>query len=394
VIRSRIFALVIVGALAGACGSNGPTPAPSTPEQALPSASTAPTASASPSPSPEPTPVDASAAFVAAISDPAFTANVALTGTSKLGSVTTTTAGTMDVHGRAAHVVTTTTTGKTKVRTESLVGNGARFIARYGLWFAAGDAPTNDLAATLRGITTGVTDTGVETKDARDLHHLTIQSPATLAAAISLAAKGISNVEAAIEAWAEEDGTPVLASIHATWDQAVSGRTAHGTKDLQLAFSNVGSSVDVIVPTDLWKLATSKRYHYGLAYPTDWEPELNKKGYTDAYFGFDGQTVYVDRFSVGSASLNQVSSELKNHPNTFTGYRSVKILSNKSGRLGPQRARVVELSGTYEGKKHWWLVYFAVKGGNTYWMELRTDVKTTGADRALAAKFAKSFTFR
>jgi hypothetical protein len=155
--------------------------------------------------------------------------------------------------------------------------------------------------------------------------------------------------------------------------------------------SSSAEPVDDPQPAPAWIVAHSKRFHYRMAYPEGWQIDLTSKGYLDSYFGIDGQTVFVDRFPANGNTLAQLSTELKRNPDRLTTFKSVKVLSNKAGRLGPYPARVALTTGKYRNKTYWWVTYFAVRGGRVYWLELRTEQKTTVADRALAAQFAKTF---
>ena len=415
-IRSRLVSLAVVAAIAfGACeattlpapvGSQAPgassgtsssepgAPATEAPATEAPAATEAP--EATPEPTPEPTeapPVDASAAFVDVMGDPLLTANVTFTGTSTLGSTVTPSTGTLDIHKPSSHLTVTTGAGRKAVTTEAMNATGARYVKSHGQWFEAGAAAPENLLAVVTSVDGQVTDTGVETVGGRELHHLTIAPPSTLAAALLLSGKGISNVAGTVDAWVEEDGTPVLMRLAAEWDQLVGKKTVHGTKSLDLSFGNVGEQVAITPPAQVWSWATSRKYGYRMGYPSDWQYEKASKGFVDGFWGYDGDAVFVSRSKSYGFSLNQVTSIVTENAKLW-GSSSVKVLANRPGKLGSLPARIVQYTGKYKKVRYWHVLYLAVKSGKIYWVELRTEKKTDAADKALAADFAATFSVR
>ena len=398
-IRSRVIPLAVAGALVlVACGSNPPTASPVgqppsdgpslvTDPSMEPSAAATPASAATPTPAPSAAP-DVAAAFADIMGDPLFSAHVTLSGTARVGSTASATTGTIDLGGSSSRVVITTRTGKASTTARTVTANGIRYVQTHGVWFNAGDPVLNDLPALVLAIDGTVTDLGVETIDGVALHHLSVAPPAPFRAALSLTTKGISNIAGTVDAWTQEDGTPAKVTLAATWKQVVGKKKVAGRRMLDLAFANVGGSIDINAPAQVWRWATSTRYGYRLAYPSDWQFQKGAKSYLDSYFGFDGDAVFAYRFKSYGLSLTRLSSEVKRQIGKITGFTSVKVASTKAAKLGALPAKVMELSGKYKGIRHWWIVDYAVKGGWVYWVEFRTDTKTTGADRAMAAAFA------
>ena len=398
----RIPALAIAAVfLVAACGDTAPTRGPATVAPTgsgtvAPSSPGASVAAGTPGPVATATPAaaDVAASFSRVLADATFSATMAVDGSSRIGSTTTITSGTLDLNGRRSHLVATHRTGG-KTSKDNLVNDGVSlYRSTYGLWFAAGPSPGDDLAAAIRLLTAEARDLGIETRDGQALHHLSIPPPPILAAALHLPTKAVSKVAPTADAWTLEDGTPVVISLGATWTQVLARKTVHGTTRLDLTLSGVGSDVPIPDIGQLWTLHTSKLYHYRIASPDDWEVKPGNKKFLDAYYGFDARTVYAYRFSAHGFSLNQFSSLLMRRPSDVTGFSAVKVHSNKAAKLGTNRARVVELTGKYQGARHHWIIYFAVRAGYVYWVELRTDTATTAADRAIAAQFAATFSVR
>ena len=394
-------AWLAVALVAGACGSTGPTPAPAT---AVPAASvaaatvtptlapaSAPAPTPAPTPTPTPAPVDASNAFIQTMSGTGVSANVTVEGQATIGSAVTSVAGTMALSGPGSDVDATSTAGKKHATSHKITSSGQRYAESKGLWFAAGAAATDDVPALLRSIESGVTDLGVEVKNGQSLHHLQITPPDIAAAAIGVPAKGASNVVTTMDAWTDDAGAPVVMELGATWSQATGKKTADAAKTLELAFSDVGGSVSVVAPAQVWKWNTSKRFRYTMAYPTDWQFEKGSKKYSDAYWGYDGDRVYVASASSAGLSLGQLSSGIKRYLPKILVIKGLKITSNKPGKLGSLPARVIEYSYTVGKSRNYSVMYLAVKGGRYWIMSYDTTGKTTGDDRDMAAKFAGSF---
>jgi hypothetical protein len=400
---SRAAALALAAAvLAAGCGDAAPTARPSVAAPvppANPSVVASPEASDAPSsPSPEPpsaapASADAAAAFVDAMADPSLTASIAVSGVRAAGATSERTTGSIDLGGDAYHVALGRAVRGRGTTTERIGAGAHRYLKRLGLWFAATDGPEDALVAALRSIRDGVTDLGVETRDGGALHHLSITPPPSLAAGLGLTDRSVSKVAPTLDVWVEADGTPVEASIAATFDQRIGKRTAHGTDRVDLAFSDVGGPVSVTPPTDVWATSSSPRYRYRMAHPTTWGTDLKSKGFIDAYFG-SGRNAYVERFPAKRNSLGQLDAQLRKNPSRVTGFKAAKLVSDRAAHLGAMPARVAEVSGTYHGARYWWLLYIAVRTGNVYWFELRTPAKTSATDRALAASFARTFEAR
>jgi hypothetical protein len=417
---ARAVSVLIFAALVlTACGSAGPTPAPAT---AVPAASTAAVASAVPAastsaiveptsgaatavtpaptsaPTPAPTapPVDASNAFVKTMS--ALRATVAIDGAGSTKSTTSKIAGSMAVSGESSDVEQTTTTGKARVKTHVITAANVRYTSRYELWFDSGAPADDDLPALLTSIDGGVTDTGVETRTGQELHHLAITPPATAAAAIGVPAKGSSDVLVTMDAWVQEDGTPVFMTLGATWRQAVGKKQVDATRTLELAFSEVGQAITVSAPAQVWTMHASKLYGYNVAYPSDWVFQKGKKKgktfWPDAYWGYESDVSFVGSASSGGTSLGYLSSHVTRFMTTVWGVSGVKVTSNKPAKMGRIGARRIELSYKSKKQRYYAVIYLTVKGGTFYYIEYRSDAKLTAADKDTAAGFARSFSLR
>jgi len=379
--------------VAAACGDTGPTAAPTgasrTPDAA---ASGAPDGSTAPSVSPSPPPADVAALAAAAIANPSLKATVKLDGTTKLGRTTTSTKGSIDIDGRASHLVRTDKTGKTSVKTETLTGNGTRYAKLKGVWTRAGESDDTELIAMLRSIG-GMTDLGLEDKDGTQLHHLQATDVPAVPRELAVASKGVSNLSSTLDAWVTEDGTPVSMTLTSAWDQEVDGSTVKGTKAVDFEFTNVGGDVTVAVPNDIWKFFTSKRYRYRMAYPETFTAKAGKGRFADSFDGGE-EYVYASRARQTNANLAFLTRGILDDLKAITGYKDIKITSNKKARLDGVPARRIEFRGKSSGDTVYGQAVYAIKGAFWYFVGLDTFAKWNKDSRGMFTTFIRTFDFR
>jgi hypothetical protein len=184
-----------------------------------------------------------------------------------------------------------------------------------------------------------------------------------------------------------------MVRLAAEWDQVVNKKRLHGITSMDLTFATVGEQVAVLAPSRVWTWSTSRKYGYRMGYPADWQYEKSVKKFIDTYWGYDGDVLGVERTKSYGLSLNKIASYVTKNAKALNR-KAVKIASNKPGKLGSMRARIVEYSGKLGKTRYWFVMYLAVKGSKLYWLELRTDKKTDATDRALAASFAATFIVR
>ena len=142
---------------------------------------------------------------------------------------------------------------------------------------------------------------------------------------------------------------------------------------------------------DPWTSRSSKRFAYRMSYPADWAFKAGNRRFADAYYGFDGTALFASRAKNNGLTLKRLSSALTRYLPDIAGVKRFKIDHNRPARLGPLKARRIEFNYRYKGKRYWAVGYLAVKGGSYYWVDLETTTKTDAEDRALAARFARSF---
>jgi hypothetical protein len=159
---------------------------------------------------------------------------------------------------------------------------------------------------------------------------------------------------------------------------------------MDLTFATVGEQVAVLAPSRVWTWSTSKKYGYRMGYPSDWQYEKSVKKFIDTYWGYDGDVLGVERSKSYGLTLNRIATYVTKNAAALNR-KAVKIASNKPGKLGPLPARIVQYSGKVGKTRYYFVLYLAVKGSKLYWVELRTDKKTTSDDRKLAAAFAGTF---
>ncbi len=352
-----------------------------------PAATPTPTPPASPSPAPPA--VDPADAFVAVVSAPDFRARIAISGRAKVGRVTTTASGALDVDAGSRHLVLTQRTARSSSTVETISTGGTRYLKTDGVWVATGAPATGALVATLAAAST-VTTVGVEDRNGLTLTHLAIAPAGVVPAEIRPGGR-ITRLKVTIDAWVEDDGTPVLVTVGARWREKLRKTTVAGTNTADFVFTDVGGPIAVAAPTDLWAFNASRRYAYRMAYPVDWQLQKGTAKFADSYYGFGGAAVYAASGRSLGLSLARISNALTKYLPGIKGVKRLKIDRTRPARLGPLPARLIEFHYTYKGRHYWSVAYLAVKGGLVYLVSYETRATTTDADRDMAARFARTF---
>jgi hypothetical protein len=198
-----------------------------------------------PTPTPSPTPLPALDAFKATVASSDFQAQGSVSGTVKakliLGSTSGSVTGTFKVKGGDSDVsVGFKILGATATFDNIVAGGWSYSRANGGEW-----AKTQASGQTLQALVGGgvaLTDEGVEPKFGRQLHHLTVDDPASVDPAAFGITAGVARENLAISAlsfWAESDGTPAGLSIEASLDQKILGTQSHETVTLDIAIDRL-----------------------------------------------------------------------------------------------------------------------------------------------------------
>jgi hypothetical protein len=175
-----------------------------------------------PTPTPSPTPLPALDAFKATVASSDFQAQGSVKG------------GDSDVS------VGFKILGATATFDNIVAGGWSYSRANGGEW-----AKTQASGQTLQALVGGgvaLTDEGVEPKFGRQLHHLTVDDPASVDPAAFGITAGVARENLAISAlsfWAESDGTPAGLSIEASLDQKILGTQSHETVTLDIAIDRL-----------------------------------------------------------------------------------------------------------------------------------------------------------
>jgi hypothetical protein len=391
------IALVALSIVVAACGDTPATPAPSSSTAPAPSVaeSDAPASpadpSSSPSSSPEASLPSAAALTPLAFADPGYETTVSIDSTTKVGKTTTRTTGTVDVAGRASHLVRTDKTGKTRTRTETLTANGSRYVKSKGVWTKGGAADDTDLAAVLRGVT-AYSDLGVEDRDGQLLTHLQA-TLTTIPRELALVTKDVTDTAGTLDVWVKEDGTPVSATLETTWKQPAGKKTVDGSRTTTLTFGEPLAEEPIIAPSETWSFFNSKRYHYRMARPDTWAAKAGKGRFADSFDGGE-EYAYASRARNGGRSLAYINSQILSQLKTITGYTKLKVTSNKKAKLDGAPARRIEFRGTSQGDPVYGQAVFANKGGWWYFIGFDSFEKWSDESRATFTTMVNSFDFK
>ena len=329
------------------------------------------------------------------ISGRGFRANAAVTGTLAVAATTSPVSGTYALSGGDYERNLKVGAGS-RVPTRSLrvVNDSAYSSTGTGPWFeAAFPAAGTDLGSVLRSIKT-VKDLGVETKDGQQLHHLVATDVALPPAVLGLTDKTIKDVTGTLDFWVTDEGMPKIVSATGNWTQA-SGKdpAAPATLNAEFALSNVGGTVDLPAPDQIWRRVKSKKYHYTMAAPTDWEYQKAHAKRADWFVGPEYATVFASNAPDHGFSLNSWTQGVIRVAPRVSGVKGFKLMSNKPAILAGARARRIEFKDTFKGGKEYSIIELADHGGKMYEVGYTSSKPLTTADRALFDQFLSTFQF-
>jgi len=261
-----------------------------------PSATPTPAATPTAAPTPSPTPVDVSAAFVKQIVAPDFSATAVVTGQLMVGPVEGQITGDAVFSGPNSSVSLSITAGTFKQTTDSIsVGTSSWSRKSPGPWLEDPTKPSGSTDTSIGDVLKSiisVEDLGIETRAARQLHHLRSSS----GNAIPPAVFGVDTATAreakfTLDFYATDDGTPAVMAIAGTWTQLSGGAEVPTRMTFDIAFDDIGEPQTITPPDDVWVRYTSKNLDYTMAHPADWTVESTKE--KDSYL-LNGQGyVYV-----------------------------------------------------------------------------------------------------
>jgi hypothetical protein len=246
---------------------------------------------------------------------------------------------------------------------ESITTGGISYAKSKGVWLVKPAKPSGpaggDLASAMRSIL-DVTDVGIETRHGLALDHLEPRDGASIPMSAIGATSSTGDGVVTFDFYVEDDGTPVIMAVEATWTQANGAKKTPAAMAIDYTFSNVGGRIAIAPPDRVWATFTSKRFGYSIAYPSDWEAHSSAgKTKPDELLGADSTGVYVNRYPTRGATLNQVTSgylaELKRTSRA-------KVTANKAASVDGLRARRVEWSATFDGTRVWEIDTLVVRG--------------------------------
>jgi hypothetical protein len=360
------IALIVV-----ACGSNPPpspqtaappSESPSAPASASPSPSASPSASASASAS-----VDVGAALVTKLTSISLFAKTTIGGELDSGPARYAVLGSYDVAGVAHHTVFTVQSPG-GLADESIYADGTMYHRTgTGPWYVK--PPTlsvSDVSAFLRTVKT-LQETGVESKNGQQLHHLTA-SLSLPPAALGLTDPSITGTAGSIEFWADDAGTPAVMTAKSTWKQTASGAPVDVALTIDFTFSDFGTSFAIAAPEEIWTTYTSSLNHMTFGYPVDWD--LFKAKGKIKYDEVSGPAAaYADfsRYASRGFTLNQLVRLISANPDRVQGFH---VDSAKTVKMAGLAGRQMLIHATVQGKKRYWIFTFVLKGSYFYEVDL------------------------
>jgi len=203
----------------------------------------------------------------------------------------------------------------------------------------------------------------------------------------------IKDPHVSVDFWAKDDGTPGVMEVKGTWQQVAGSSLADVAMTIDFDFSGVGQSVTVNAPATVWTLYTSKRYHFVVGHPSDWDvyPSASSKQ-GDEFDSANGTAILATRYGSRGVKLNALV-----HYDATTGfktvYRDYRLEGVSTTTMGGSSAREIRFHGTYKGHKVYGIVVITLNGSNFYELDLLDAAGHEAADRTLAAQGISTFAF-
>jgi hypothetical protein len=142
----------------------------------------------------------------------------------------------------------------------------------------------------------------------------------------------------------------------------VNGQATPVKMTIDFKYTQIGGTLTVAGPDHIWQRFTSKRYHYKIAYPYDWDATGTEKDFD--YFDSPSDTfIAATRYSARGLALNALVKLAIAYDKTH--FHSA-LDSNVAFTLAGLKARLVTYHATVAGKKVVEYEVFVVKGSYAY----------------------------
>jgi hypothetical protein len=400
--QRSVLVLVTAAALVAACGSTTPTLAPSStaPSTEAPSAQPTPTATSAPTPaptsSPSPSPsaeADVAAAFNKTLADPLWAPHITIKAVSKVGATTVPMTGTMDINLGTAHTVISYGSGASATKDETITNGSVKFTRKNGAWFKSTDSSHGGLGSLVTS-SSGFTDSGVEAKDGKQLHHMVLPSGTVIPAAALGVPANATGTQVTVEGWADGEGTPATITVTASWTQPGKPAPVPVSITMDMVIDGAAQTINSPTDDDLWVVRTSTIQHVQLAVPATWEYTKGSAKKPDYFDGYDGSFVVVYRYKSPGVTLNDWVNYARTHIAKWSNLKGAKLDKASATKLGGQPARLLRIHGKFDGIAKTHLDVIAVKNGYVYELLLSVPRTPTADDLAMLQTFLSTFAYK
>jgi hypothetical protein len=381
IVRARPARLIAVLAVLALAGCQSTPPATSSPV-APTSVSTPEITAAPPSPTAAAA-VDVVKAFAAKAND-LDSGVISFEGTERVGLVQVQLSGSSTFSGPDNRTLTTTTVGGVQTQVETVQVAGKRYVKN-------GDGPylevpivasSGDLGSQVNAAAKGaLTDQGTEQRQGQTVHKLVPAAsagfdPTSLVSGVS----GVEGLAAGVAFYVAEDGTPVTATITATWTQKVGGQSVNASLEFNLVFSHVGQAQTVNIPTDVWQRFSSPRYQFSMARPAEWTYFKGKDNdeFDAPYYAY----ILANRHKTNGVTVNAIAKFEASSLKSFIGGKPV---ANDGATVGGATGRLLSGSGKAKSLGKTVQTYEAVivKGAFVYYILWVSEAGHAADDLAL-----------
>jgi hypothetical protein len=301
--------------------------------------------------------------------------------------------GDFEFNGPDTHTVLTLAIAGQEQTTESLTVDGQDYDkTAEGPWIV-GDT-TSDEPETLADVLAAIEeleDTGTETRDGQELHHLELPEGYEIPAeALGIDTTELQDPEFTMEFFAEPDGTPAILAFEGAWRQDVNEQEVEAEMALEYAFRDLGEDIEIEAPDDAWERYTSEAFEYSMAHPDGWTvlsqndgDEYQLDGVSYVYVAPQDAPAGLDLAGLQAALTETYATDFGGQPE-----------STQSARLGGQPAIRLVYHPTSEGEDFAFVDYATMRDGVAWEVFLVTAAGATEADDiALFEDFISTFKF-
>jgi hypothetical protein len=292
--------------------------------------------------------------------------------------------------------VTVTLAAGKRTTSDTITTDTKEYTKKFGQWFETPKTSSGSDFGKILAATGGFVDAGMDTRDGKSLHHLTLADASKITGTdIGLPIGVAASAKVTVEGWADDTGTPIAMRVNASWDQPTSGgATTPAQMVIDMAFNGTAATAAEPTGSDLWVMKKSKFFTYTMGVPSDWTYVKGTKKYFDAWNGFD-TGAQVGGYAAKGWTTNTWTAYAIKHPTSWmSDIKKAHSSSSTATHVAGTAARTFLMWGTVKSTVWYHQVAITSHGGKIWTIVYATPRKPTAEDKAMFASFLASFSFK